>query len=185
MNDSAIIQIGQRLKGLREVLDIDVEEMAQTCDMTPEEYRKMENGEGELQVSNLQKIAKKYQVSLEELLFGEEPHNSSYFITRKGKGMSVERNSAYQYQSLAGGFRGRKADPFIVTVWPKEGDQHSKPNSHANQEFNMVMEGSMELVIGNRKLVLNEGDSIYFDSTQPHYMRALNGEKVMFLAIIF
>ena len=49
----------------------------------------------------------------------------------------------------------------------------------------MVTEGCLELTIGKKVLVLNEGDSIYFDATQPHCMRALNGQPVKFLAIIF
>ena len=119
------------------------------------------------------------------LLFGEEPHMSTYYLTRKGQGQSVERRKAYKYQSLASGFRGRKADPFMVYVEPKPEDAPMERNSHEGQEFNMVTEGSMELVVGKKTLVLNEGDSIYFDATQPHGMRALNGKPVRFLAIIF
>ena len=183
--DEAIKQIGERLKGLREVLDISLEEMAQTCGITTEEYQAMENGESELHVSNLQKIAQKYEISLDVLMFGEEPHMNSYFLTRKGQGLSVERRKAYKYLSLASGFRGRKADPFILIVEPKpEGTPH-ETNTHPGQEFNMVLEGSMELTIGKKVLTLNEGDSIYLDSTQPHGMRALNNETVKFLAIIF
>ena len=95
--DEAIKQIGERLKGLREVLDISLEEMAQTCGITTEEYQAMENGESELHVSNLQKIAQKYEISLDVLMFGEEPHMNSYFLTRKGQGLSVERRKAYHY----------------------------------------------------------------------------------------
>jgi hypothetical protein len=36
----------------------------------------------------------------------------------------------------------------------------------------------------NHELVLFEGDSIYFDATKPHGMKALNGKEVKFLAII-
>ena len=118
-------------------------------------------------------------------MFGEEPKMSSYFLTRKGQGMSVERRSAYNYESLASGFRGRKADPFIVTVAPKPADTPREMNSHSGQEFNMVLEGKMELAIGSKVLTLNEGDSVYFDATQPHGMRALNDKTVRFLAIIF
>ena len=160
MND-AIEQIGQRLKGLRDVLDIPAEEVADLCGINTETYLKMEEGEGELSISNLQKISKQYGIALDVLLFGEEPHNRLYFLTRKGQGMSVERRKEYAYQSLASGFRARKADPFMVT------------------------EGCLELTIGKKVLVLNEGDSIYFDATQPHCMRALNGQPVKFLAIIF
>ena len=145
----------------------------------------MENGETELSVANLQKIAKKYGISLDVLMFGEEPKMSSYFLTRKGQGKSVERRKAYQYESLASGFRGRKADPFIVTVEPKDANAPKEMNSHSGQEFNMVLEGTMELTIGTKSLVLNEGDSIYFDATHPHGMRTLNDKPVRFLAIIF
>ena len=183
--DEAIKQIGERLKGLRDVLEISAEDVAQLCETDVETYLKMENGEGELSVSNLQKISNKYDIARDVLLFGEEPHMSTYYLTRKGKGMSVERIKAYQYQSLASGFRGRKADPFMVTVEPKPETEELHKNSHQGQEFDMVTEGTLELTIGKKTLVLNEGDSVYFDASQPHGMRALNNKTVKFLAIIF
>ena len=183
--DEHLKQIGERLRGLREVLDIPVEDVAALCGITVNHYEKMESGESELSVANLQKIAKKYGVSLDVLMFGEEPKMNAYFLTRKGQGKSVERRKAYQYESLASGFRGRKADPFIVTVEPKPANTPKEMNSHPGQEFNMVLEGTMELTIGSKSLVLNEGDSIYFDATHPHGMRTLNEKPVRFLAIIF
>lgn len=173
------------MRGLRDVLDIDKQEIAALCGITTEQYEKMESGESELSVANLQKISKEYGISLDVLMFGEEPHMRNYFLTRKGQGMRVERRKAYQYESLASGFRGRKADPFIVTVEPKPANTPKEMNSHSGQEFNMVLEGTMELTIGSKVLILNEGDSIYFDATQPHGMRTLNDKPVRFLAIIF
>lgn len=182
--EDAIKQIGERLKGLREVLDIQAQEVADLCGISLEAYLKVEEGESELSVSSMQKISKKYGISLDVLLFGVEPHMSSYFLTRKGQGVSVERRKAYKYQSLAGGFRGRKAEPFLVLVEPKPDDTPLEKNSHEGQEFNVVVEGSLELMIGKKVLVLNEGDSIYFDASQPHCMRALGGKSVKFLAVI-
>lgn len=182
--EDAIKQIGERLKGLREVLDIQAQEVADLCGISLEAYLKVEEGESELSVSSMQKISKKYGISLDVLLFGVEPHMSSYFLTRKGQGVSVERRKAYKYQSLAGGFRGRKAEPFLVLVEPKPDDTPLEKNSHEGQEFNVVVEGSLELTIGKKVLVLNEGDSIYFDASQPHCMRALGGKSVKFLAVI-
>ncbi len=182
--EDAIKQIGERLKGLRDVLDIQAQEVADLCGISLEAYLKVEEGESELSVSSMQKISKKYGISLDVLLFGVEPHMSSYFLTRKGQGVSVERRKAYKYQSLAGGFRGRKAEPFLVLVEPKPDDTPLEKNSHEGQEFNVVVEGSMELTIGKKVLVLNEGDSIYFDASQPHCMRALGGKSVKFLAVI-
>ena len=183
--DEQLMQIGQRLRGLRDIFEVDAKTMADLCGIAVSDYEAMERGEAELSVANLQTLARHYGISLDALLFGEEPKMNSYFLTRKGKGKSVERRSAYQYESLASGFRGRKADPFIVTVEPKPAGTPKEMNSHSGQEFNMVLEGTMELTIGTKVLTLSEGDSIYFDATQPHGMRTLGDHHVRFLAIIF
>ena len=55
--EEAIKQIGERLKGLRESLDLSVQEMAETCGVTEEKYLKMEAGENDLSVSRLYKLS--------------------------------------------------------------------------------------------------------------------------------
>ena len=175
-------QIGERLRGLRDVLDLTAEEVAETIGISVEKYEKIEAGELDITISNLMKIAHKYGVSTEELIFAESPHMKSYFVVRKGQGMSIERTKAYKYQSLVGGFVNHKADVFIVTVEPKPGAHTIYKNSHPGQEFNLVLEGKMELYIGGKTIVLEEGDSIYFDSTKPHGMLAIGDKAVKFLA---
>ena len=101
--DEQIKQIAERLRGLRDALDLSVEEVASDCKLTVDEYRALESGESDLSVSLLQRIAHKYGITLDELMFGEEPKMKSYFLTRKGTGVSVERTKAYKYESLASG----------------------------------------------------------------------------------
>ena len=190
--DEQIKQIAERLRGLRDALDLSVEEVASDCKLTVDEYRALESGESDLSVSLLQRIAHKYGITLDELMFGEEPKMKSYFLTRKGTGVSVERTKAYKYESLASGFKDRIADPFIVTVEPKpEGTAVPKPegtavyfNTHEGQEFNLVIEGRLLLNINGKELILNPGDSLYFDSSKPHGMLALDGKTVKFLAVV-
>lgn len=182
--DEQIRQIGQRLRGLREVLDIPAEEVAELCEISLDHYLKIEAGEADPSVYRLSKISKKYGIALDVLLFGEEPRMSSYFLTRKDQGLSVERRKEYKYQSLASGFRGRKADPFLTQVDPLPGDANHRKNAHDGQEFDYVVEGRLEITIGDKVMVLNVGDSIYFDATQPHCMRALDGVPVKFLVIV-
>ena len=180
--DEQIKQIAERLRGLREVLDLTAEDIARQCDLSAEEYRLAETGEYDISVSMLQKIARQYGISLDALMFGEEPKMSSYFLTRAGKGTSIERTKAYKYQSLAAGFMNRSADPFIVTVEPNEAPIHY--NSHSGQEFNLVLEGRMMVSIDGKELILNQGDSLFFNSKLPHGMKALDGKTVRFLAVI-
>ena len=93
-------QIGERLRGLRDVLDISVGEMAETIGISEDKYEKIEAGELDITISNLMKIAHKYGISAEELMFAEAPHMKSYFVVRKGQGMSVERTKAYKYPRI-------------------------------------------------------------------------------------
>ena len=80
------------------------------------------------------------------------------------------------------GFVNHKADVFIVTVEPKPDVHTIYKNTHSGQEFNLVLEGKMELYIGGKTIVLEEGDSIYFDSSKPHGMLAVGDKAVKFLA---
>lgn len=182
MEDS-LKQIGLRLKGLREVLEIPAEEVAELCDISLEHYLKIEAGEADPSVYRLSKISKRYGISLDVLMFGEEPRMDAYFLTRKNQGPMVERRKDYKYQSLASGFRGRKVDPFMVQVDPLPDDVKFSKNAHDGQEFDIITEGRLELTIGEKVLILEVGDSIYFDARQPHCMRALDGKPVRFLCI--
>lgn len=182
--DEQIKQIGERLRGLREGLDISVEEVAQLCEITPEHYRKIEEGEADPSVYRLSKIARRYGIPLDVLMFGEEPHMNSYFLTRNGQGMAVERRKSYKYQSLASGFRNRKFDPFLTQVDPLPDGAGFSKNAHDGQEFDYVAEGRLEITIGKKVMELGPGDSIFFDASQPHCMRALGGKPVRFLVVV-
>ena len=179
-----IKSIANRLRGLCEVLELSAQEVAESCHLRVEEYMALESGESDISVNVLQTIARRYGISLDVLMFGEEPKMNAYFITRAGAGVSVERRKAYKYEALASGFRDRKADPFIVTVEPAPTDAPMHLNSHEGQEMNYVLEGRLLLSLNGKELVLNVGDSLYFDSSLPHGMKALDGRPVRFLAII-
>ena len=184
MCDDPIQSIATRLRGLREVLERSEQEVAESCRLTLEQYRAMESGQTDFSVNVLQTISRHYGISLDVLMFGEEPRMNSYFITRAGKGVSVERRKAYRYEALASGFRARKIDPFIVTVEPAPADAPMHLNSHDGQEMNYVLEGRLLISLDGREFELEPGDSLYFDSAQPHGMKALDGKTVRFLAII-
>ena len=181
--EEPIKQIADRLRGMREVLEISLEAAAKTCAITKEQYLKIESGEVDIPVSILHQMSQKYNFDLTALLTGEEPHMRSYTLTRKDKGVGVDRRKDYKYQALAGNFINRKADPFVVVVEPKD-DTAAIFNSHPGQEFNYMMEGKLKFFIGSKEMVLEPGDSIYFDSGLPHGMLAVENKPAKFLAII-
>ena len=175
-------QIAERLKGLRESLDLSTSEMANRTGRKEEEIIRYESGKADIPMSYLFDIAQHFYIDTSTLLSGEEPRMKSYFVTRYGQGVSVERTKAYKYQALASGYKQPGFEPFEVTVEP-----NNKPfylNTHEGEEFNYVLEGKLLFHIKDKELVLNVGDSIYFDSAIPHGMKALDNKPAKFLAII-
>ena len=66
-------------------------------------------------------------------------------------------------------------EPFIIDVAPTD-DSDFVLSSHEGEEFIMVMEGTMEISYGKHTYLLEEGDSIYYDSIVPHHVHAYEGQ---------
>ena len=60
--DEQIKQIAERLRGLRDALELSPEEVAQACQLSMEEYLQMESGTVDISVSVLHQIAQTYGV---------------------------------------------------------------------------------------------------------------------------
>ncbi len=178
-----IKEVAERIKELRDILGISLDDMAGHLGISLSKYLRYEKGEEDIPASVLYEISRKLGVEMSILLTGEAPRMHYFTVTRKGKGVSVERRKQYRYQSLASNFINKKAEPFIVTVEPKPKGA-AETNSHPGQEFNLVLEGSLKLIIKDHEIVLNKGDSIYFDSGCDHAMVALKNKPARFLAII-
>ena len=91
-----IQQIAARLAGLRDALEITPEEIAQVCQLSPAQYLELESGEVDIPVGVLHRISQAYGIDLTTLMFGDDPKMSAYFVTRLGKGVTVERSKAYK-----------------------------------------------------------------------------------------
>lgn len=179
-----IRQIAVRIKELREIAGLSVETLASELGVTPEIYRQYEGGGIDIPIGFLYKLSNKYHVELTAILTGDNPKLRTYCLVRNDKGVSVERQNPYKYLSLAYNFLNKKSEPFKVTVEPAEDSAPIHFSSHQGQEFNYVLKGTLMIYIDGHQLVLNEGDSLYFDSSCNHGMRALGGKKAKFLAII-
>ncbi len=179
-----IKEIAARVRELRELSDISAENMAEYLQVSSNTYENYENGKEDIPASILFEIAHRLQVDMSTLLTGEEPRMNIFTVTRNEKGVSVERRKQYKYQNLAEKFIHKKAEFFIVTVEPKPQGTKPDTNSHPGQEFDYVLEGSLKVYIHKNEIILNKGDSIYFDSNYQHAMEAMEGEPAKFLAVI-
>jgi len=181
-----IIEVAERIRSLREIMNFSVEEMAKAVNYTVDRYEAAERGEIDFSINFLYKCADKFGVDMVEILTGEKPHLSFYAITRKGNGLPMERRSGFNYFHLGARLKDKRCEPFTVTA-PYSEEEQNHPihlSSHEGQEFDYILKGKMKIALENHIEILSEGDSVFFDSAHPHGMIAVDGEDCTFLAIV-
>jgi mannose-6-phosphate isomerase-like protein (cupin superfamily) len=177
-------EISARVREIREVSDVTVEQMAAYLNISTDKYREYEDATQEIPASILYEISQKLNIDMGILLTGKEPKMHIFTVCRKDKGASVERRASYNYQNLASDFIHAKIEPFLVTVEPKTPDIPLSTNSHPGQEFDYVLDGKLKVYIHDNQITLEPGDSILFDSKEEHAMEAIGGKPAKFLAVI-
>jgi quercetin dioxygenase-like cupin family protein len=180
-----IKDIAMRIKDLRDIANISLESLAKELNIDVKTYEQYESGQTDIPIGIIKKIAEKFKVEFITLITGQEPHLNRYSVVRKGKGVAVERRKEYDYQDIAYGFTGKKAQIFLVTAKDRTNEKELTPYSHDGHEFDYVLEGTLKVHLDGKEIILEEGDSLYFDSNCKHYMTAVGGKATKFIAIVF
>lgn len=180
--NNQIKDIGMRLAGLRDDMEIPTAEMAQKLGVDEETYIAYENGKKDFSFSFIYNAADILGVDVLDLISGNAPTISMCSMVKKGQGYSVNRGHDYDYKHLAYTFKNKKGEPFLVTITPD--DKPPVMHGHEGQEFNYVISGNMKLYIGDISYELSEGDSVYFDSSVPHAEVALGDKEAQFIAVV-
>ena len=136
-----------------------------------------------MSISLLIKLSELYGVDTTTLLTGQAPRLSVCALTRRNMGTTVKRAKHYIYKNLAYNFNHRKIEPLLVTVEPGT-NADMETNSHEGHEFDYVLQGALRLKVGDQDMILNEGDSAYYDSIHPHAMQAYGDKTCVFLAMV-
>lgn len=176
-----LTSIPNRVKELREILEIEPSEMAAKLGVTLINYLAYESGEQDIPISTLYEIASILGVDFTTLLTGRTPKMTTYTVVRKGTGAKVERYPGYDYTSLCYNFKGREMEPLLVHLSPE--DERPALVSHGGQEFNFVLSGKVCVTIGKKDIVLEAGDCLYFDPMIPHGQSAVD-DPATFLTVI-
>ncbi len=178
-------QVAARIRELREANGLSLEEMASRTDLSLEEYCQHESGNRNLNIAFLYRCTLILGVDLGDLLEGHSPKLRSYALTRKGDGQRIEEAHGMVGFNLAAGFRNRIALPlYMELAYHPDEDREMEVTTHTGQECDIVIRGHMKIKIGGHTEILYPGDCIYYDSSVPHGMIAVDGEDCAFYAIV-
>ncbi len=179
-------EIALRIREMREILGYSMQKMASLTEVSEETYRMYETGTIDLPFSFMHKCAKVYGLEITDLLEGHSAKLSGYTVTRRGKGLVTASEDGITIQDMAPMFRKKLSTPYWVTYQYSEELQNLPihTTTHTGQEFDLVIKGAMRIRIGDHEEVLREGDSIFYKSSTPHGMIAIDGQDCVFLAMI-
>ena len=179
-------EVAKRIREMREICDITETDMAKKTEVSLEDYKAYENGELDFPFTFIHKCSLAFGIGITDLLEGQSAHLSSYTVTRKGQGQETAKEDRIEIQNLAPLFRKKIAEPYWVRYEYSE-ELQSKPihlTKHSGQEFDFVMSGRLKVQIGENVEYLSEGDSIYYNSSTPHGMIAVDGRDCLFVAVV-
>ena len=181
-----LMDIALRIRDMREILGYSMEKMADMTEVSVDMYKLYESGTVDLPFTFLHKCSKIFGVEITVLLEGDGARLSGYTVTRRGKGLVTASEDGITIQDMAPMFRKKLATPYWVTYEYDEKLQNQPihTTTHAGQEFDLVIKGSMRIRIGDKEEILREGDSVFYKSSTPHGMIAIDGKDCVFLAMI-
>ena len=179
-------EIAGRIRELREIENLTIAQMAEKTAVSEEEYIACEEGKSDLNFAFIYRCALAFNVDVTELIEGKSPTLKSYTVTRKGGGQRIEKAHGMTYYNLAASFKNRIAEPLYVKSVYSEEAQHRdiELTTHSGQECDLIIEGRLKVQVGEHKEILGPGDSIYYDSSTPHGMIAVDGKDCLFYAIV-
>ncbi len=184
--DYKIQEMAARIRELRELEGLTVEDMAIKTAVTIDEYIACEAGWQDLNFAFIYRCAMALNVNVTDIIEGYSPTLKSYTVTRAGTAQKVSQAHGMTYYNLAYAFQNRIAEPLYVrsTYDEKAQTRDIELTTHAGQELDLVISGKLKVQIGEHVEVLGPGDSIYFDSDKPHGMIAVGGQDCEFYAIV-
>ena len=183
------VPVGEHVRAFRETLGMTVQQFAERTGFSAALLAQVENRMVSPSLGTLVKIANTFGTTVSSFIGGKEEREFS--IVRKEDRTTVSRvglkeggKSSYTYESLGAGKAGRKMEPFLVRLQPLS-EFHTARSSHDGEEFLYVLSGKVTVCLGNLSDVLEEGDSVYYNSTIPHLLHSADEREALILAVIY
>ncbi len=181
-----IESIGDRIKRIREIEGISLEELSTRTGFPVELLSQIENETISPQIGTIIKLAKSLKTVFGTLT--AEEGEKTYSIVRQGERKVVSRSVAqkghnYTYMSLASDVKNRHMESFIVKLEPESPGQEL--SVHEGEEFIFVIDGEMKAVLKGKVEILYTGDTIYYLSSIPHLVTSNRNEPTYILAVIY
>jgi transcriptional regulator with XRE-family HTH domain len=184
--------IGAKIKAMRQAKQLGLAEVAERSGLSIEQIERIENDVDFPSLAPLIKIARVLGVRLGTFL--DDQSELGPVICRKGDNredntISFSNNGAgshkhMDYHSLSQDKSVRHMEPFLIDIAPSKNADFIL-STHEGEEFIYVLEGIVEINYGKATYILEEGDSIYYDSIVAHHVHAYAQNTAKIIGVVY
>jgi len=165
--------LGKRIKQVRKEKKMTLRVLSKKINVSASFLSQIETGKAAPSVATLKSIADTLQTTIGALI-GEKSKSGRYLINRKTERDFVKKiGNGIKICVLTSHDPYKLMEP-LLTVLDKGANFGDVAYKHYGQEFGFVLKGSLEVTINEKKYILKEGDTIYFNSNEPHSFRNNN-----------
>jgi transcriptional regulator with XRE-family HTH domain len=180
--------IGAKIRELRRTKKLTLQDVANETGFSTALISQIENNNISPPIATLSKIAHFLDVRISHF-FDESEEETPFEVLRSAERVVIPRvvsqdgsTHGYFYESLSVHKKNKKMDPFLLTL--NEKVTNTDTYSHNGEEFLFVMQGTAELLLDDQRIILNEGDSVYFDANLRHRLLAATDDEVKVLVVV-
>jgi transcriptional regulator with XRE-family HTH domain len=178
-------EIGKRIREFRLKKNFTLQMLADKTGYSKGYLSKVEKSDKAPPVATLSTIARELDATVASFL-GEGPQKDILCVVRKNERTLMASNGeefGYAYEALANPYPNKHMEPFILSYPSKDAFKYSF--QHDGEEMLFVLQGKIRFKYGDREIVLEEGDCIYFDSSVAHTGESIGDELLKTLIVLY
>jgi transcriptional regulator with XRE-family HTH domain len=182
----ATYDLGQKLRQLRLKKKIALVDLGKHTGLSASMLSQLETGKMVPTLPTLARIAMVFDVGL-DYFFDDRRRLKTFTIVRKQERIQFPEKPdipvpAYFFECLAFSAQEKGLQAYLAE-FPGTGLTESRPHLHEGSEFIFVTRGTLEVACQREEHRLEEGDSVYFDASEPHSYRGVGAAGAQALVI--
>ena len=177
-NTSHLTPIGKKIKKARTAKQLTYENLANETGFSVDFLKDVEAGKITPPVGSLLQISRALEIDSGDLL-KEDENRMEDRIKAYNK-----RTASYAYTTLTPGAENKHLKAFRVKIDAMT-DHKGVSYNHEGEEFVYVLEGAVEVVVGEHINALSAGDSLHFNSGIQHLLRNVGDSDAELIVVIY
>jgi quercetin dioxygenase-like cupin family protein len=170
------LTLGERIRSMREKQQMDLAGVSQKTGISLDQLQNIEEGKVAPPVGTLIQISRALAVDSSSLLAEDKK--------KERRQNYLKRTKAYAYKCVTPEAEDKHLWAYLVTLQPKK-EHEMVAYKHEGEEFVYVLEGRVQVTVGEEAHVVKKGGTLHFDSNMAHHLKNLSSTQSKLLVVVY